>query len=51
MQIQEEALLRLRNNDSTLTQLDLGHNQIGAAGAKDLALALEKTQPYQLDLS
>ena len=49
--IQEEALIRLRNNDSTLTQLDLGHNQINAAGAKALALALEKnTTLTQLDL-
>ena len=51
MQIQEEALLRLRNNDLTLTRLGLEYNQLGAAGAKDLALALEKnTTLTQLDL-
>ena len=47
----EKALDQLKNNDNGLTTLNLENNQIGAAGANDLAAALEKnTSLTMLDL-
>jgi Ran GTPase-activating protein (RanGAP) involved in mRNA processing and transport len=51
MPLDEDILQRLCDNDTTLTQLDLGHNQISVEGAKALAGALEQnTTLIQLDL-
>jgi hypothetical protein len=41
MPLNKVHLEKIRNNDSTLTSLDLYRNQIGAAGAKDLSEALK----------
>ncbi len=41
MPISEELLQRIRDNDSTLTSLDLRDNQIGVEGAQALASALK----------
>jgi hypothetical protein len=51
MILDEILLKRIRNNDLTLTSLDLGRNQIGAAGAKAVSEALKhNTTLTSLDL-
>jgi hypothetical protein len=39
MALDKEIVEKIRNNDSTLTSINLYRNQIGAAGAKDLRKA------------
>jgi hypothetical protein len=51
MPIDEEILQRLRDNDTSLTELHLGGNRIGDEGAKALAEMLERnTSLTELDL-